>query len=70
MSKLKEYRTRLNISKSKLAELVNVSSRHIAFIESGERTPSIELAFKLAKVLNSSVDEMFSPTAGTNSTED
>lgn len=68
MSRLKEFRKKSKISQEELAKSVNVSVRHIAFIESGGRTPSLDLAFKIAKVLNGRVDDIFSQLICTNST--
>ena len=44
-----------------LACNVGVTVRYIAFLESGNRKPSIDVAFKIAKVLNSTVDDIFLP---------
>ena len=49
MSELREQRERKHISQNELAIAVGVTQRHIAFIESGDRRPSMELAFKIAK---------------------
>ncbi len=61
MNKLKEIREKNNISVEKLAILVGVSARHIRFIETGDRLPSLKIAFKLAKTLKVKVDEIFLP---------
>lgn len=59
MNRLKEIREERNISQTELAALVSVSARHIAFIESGDRKPSIDLAFKIAKALSCSLEDIF-----------
>lgn len=61
MNKLKEIRTKKKISQEMLACKVGVTVRYIAFLESGNRKPSIDVAFKIAKVLNSTVDDIFLP---------
>lgn len=61
MNKLKEIRTKKKISQEMLAYNVGVTVRYITFLESGDRKPSIDVAFKIAKVLNSTVDDIFSP---------
>ena len=59
MNKLKEIRVKNNISRELLAFKVGVTVRHIAYIESGARKPSIYVAFKIAKFLNSTIDDIF-----------
>lgn len=59
MNKLKEIRMKNNISQELLACKVGVTVRYIAFLESGDRKPSIDVAFKIAKVLKSTVDDIF-----------
>lgn len=59
MNKLKEYRLKNNYSQEKLACETGVTVRYIAFLESGDRTPSLELADSIAKKLNATVDEIF-----------
>ena len=63
MNKLKEIRTKKKISQEMLACNVGVTVRYIAFLESGNRKPSIDVAFKIAKVLNSTVDDIFYPAS-------
>ncbi len=61
MSKLKEQREKKHISQNDLASAVGVTQRHIAFIESGDRKPSMELAFKIARKLECSIEDIFLP---------
>lgn len=61
MNKLKEYRIKNNYSQEKLAYETGVTVRYIAFLESGDRTPSLKLAANIAKKLNATVDEIFLP---------
>lgn len=61
MNRLKDIRERENLSQTELASNVGVSARHIAFIESGDRRPSINLALKIAKVLHVTLEEIFLP---------
>lgn len=58
-NKLKEYREKKQLSQTELAYKTGVSQRYIAFIEAGQRTPSLKLANKIASVLNSKVDRIF-----------
>lgn len=59
MNNLKEIRKANKISQTELAYKAGVSARHIAFIEHGDRTPSIKIAIKIARALNSTVEEIF-----------
>lgn len=68
MNKLKEIRERKNISQTELAVNVGVSVRHIAFIESGDRKPSLDLAFKISKSLGVSLEDIFLREECTKST--
>lgn len=68
MNRLKRVREDKGISTTQLAASVGVSARHIAFIESGERNPSIDLAFNIAKSLGVKFDDIFLPEECTKST--
>mgnify|MGYP006295657219 CR=1 FL=1 len=43
-----------------LADQVNVSRQTIVAIENGKYSPTLELAFKIARVFNTSVEDVFS----------
>ncbi|MCU5746884.1 helix-turn-helix transcriptional regulator [Staphylococcus sp. SQ8-PEA] len=58
-NKLKMYRTKEGISQEKLSKKVNVSRQTINAIENNKYDPTLSLAFKLAKVFNITVDELF-----------
>ncbi len=47
------------MSQQTLAEKTNVSRQTINAIELGKYTPSLELAYKIAKVFHVSIDEVF-----------
>lgn len=59
MNRLKFYREKNNLSIEQLAVLTAVSARYIRFIEAGKRTPSLKMAFKLSKALNTSIEDIF-----------
>lgn len=69
MNRLKNIREKNKLTKQQLAISVGVTERYIAFIEKGKRTPSLDIAGKIAKTLNSSVDYIFLPYKCTISTE-
>ncbi len=47
------------MTQQRLAELVGVTRQTIISIEKGKYKPTVELALKLAKVLNTTVEELF-----------
>jgi len=47
------------LSQQQLAEMVSVSRQTIVSIEKGNYAPSVKLALLLAKVLETSVEELF-----------
>lgn len=58
-TKIKEYRTRLNIKQSNLAEIVGVRRETIVRLEKGLYNPSLKLAMDIAKVFGTTVEELF-----------
>lgn len=54
-----ERRTELKLSQAELSDLVRVTRQTINAIENNKYDPSLSLAFKLAIVLNTTVDELF-----------
>lgn len=59
-NRLKEYRARINANQSDFGKMVGVSRQTISQIERGDYSPSVTLALKIANVLNSQVEEIFS----------
>lgn len=60
MNRLSILRTQYSLTQLQLAKLTNSSRRTIQNIESGKTIPNVVLALKIAKVLNSSVEYLFS----------
>lgn len=58
-NKIKELRHKKNISQEKLADMAKISRTHLSEIENGNAIPSILVAKKIAKALNSKVDAIF-----------
>ncbi|WP_203629774.1 helix-turn-helix transcriptional regulator [Lentilactobacillus fungorum] len=56
---IKSRRKSLKLSQAELSELTSVTRQTINAIENEKYDPSLELAFKLAKVLRTTVDELF-----------
>ena len=59
MSRLREERTRRNLTQAQLAELVGVSRKTINTVENGIFIPSTVLALRLARALGTTVEELF-----------
>lgn len=57
---LKVWRAENNITQKGLADAVGVSRQSINAIETGRYEPSTALALKIAQVLNTSVEKLFS----------
>ena len=58
-NKLKEYRLKEKMTQQELADLVNVSSRTIISLEKEKYNPSIMLAYRLALIFDTTVEELF-----------
>lgn len=59
-TKIKEYRAKLDMKQDTLAELVNVRRETIIRIEKGQYNPSLKLAMDIAKVFDTTVEDLFS----------
>lgn len=61
-TRIKEYRARLNMTQEDLAKKVGVRRETIVHMEKGKYNPSLKLAFDIARVLDATVEEIFSFT--------
>lgn len=69
-NRLKDHRRRRgDLTQQQLAEAAGVSRQSIISIESGKYRPSVELALKLARVLEVRVEDLFSLTDEREDTE-
>ena len=59
ITKIKEYRSKLNLTQQDLADKVEVRRETIVFLEQGKYNPSLKLAHDVAKALKTSIDELF-----------
>ena len=53
-------RTERGISRQELARMVDVNYQTIGFIERGDYSPSLELAFKIAEIFEVDISVVFS----------
>jgi putative transcriptional regulator len=58
-TRIKELRARYNLTQDDLARKIGVRRETILFIENGKYVPSLKLAHDIAKVLKTSMDELF-----------
>lgn len=56
---LKLKRTEKGWSQAKLAEFLDVSRQSVNAIETGKYDPSLPLAFKIARLFNTSIEDVF-----------
>lgn len=59
ISRLREERTRQNLTQAQLAELVGVSRKTINTVENGVFVPSTVLSLRLARALATTVEALF-----------
>jgi putative transcriptional regulator len=58
-TRIKELRARHDMTQDDLARKIGVRRETILFIEKGKYVPSLKLAHDIAKVLKTTVDELF-----------
>lgn len=61
---IREKRKDKGISQEELAKKCGVSRQTVNAIENNKYDPTLSLAFKLAELLNTTVDKLFSPGNG------
>ncbi|OAI46515.1 transcriptional regulator [Gammaproteobacteria bacterium SCGC AG-212-F23] len=58
-NRIQELRNQLKLTQQDLAEAVDVTRATIIALEKGSYNPSLELAFRLAKFFNTSIEKIF-----------
>ncbi|MDN4608579.1 helix-turn-helix transcriptional regulator [Sporosarcina highlanderae] len=58
---IREMRTAMGMTQDDLAEKLEVSRQTIISLEKGRYNPSLILAFKIAKLFNCSIEDIFKP---------
>lgn len=61
-TKIKQYRAMRNMKQEDLASLIGVRRETIVHLENGKYNPSLKLAFDIAKVFGTTVEEIFEIT--------
>ena len=59
VTKIKELRTQRGMTQQQLADLVHVASRTIISLEKGQYNPSLLLAYRLALVFRTTVEDLY-----------
>lgn len=58
-NQIKKFRKETNMTQQQLANTVGVSSRTIISLEKGQYNPSILLAYKIACLFNTTIEELY-----------
>ena len=58
-TKIKEYREKLLMTQNELAKLVGVRRETIVHLENGKYNPSLKLPMDIAKVFDTTVENLF-----------
>ena len=58
-NKVKELRIASNMTQQQLSDFVSVSSRTIISLEKGQYNPSIMLAYKIACVFKTTIEDLY-----------
>ena len=58
-TRIKEFRARYDLTQEELAKRVGVRRETIVFLEKGKYNPSLKLAHNIAKVLQTTIEELF-----------
>ncbi|MHA2313759.1 MAG: helix-turn-helix transcriptional regulator [Candidatus Hermodarchaeia archaeon] len=58
-TRIKELRARYDLTQDDLAKAVGVRRETILYLEKGKYNPSLKLAHEVAKMLKTTIDELF-----------
>ena len=58
-TRIKEFRAKFNMTQEELAKRVGVRRETIVFLEKGKYKPSLKLAYKIARVFNAKIEDIF-----------
>jgi len=62
-NRLKQLRAANGWSQAHLADLLDVSRQTVNALENGRYDPSLPLAFRLSRVFDASIEDLFQPSA-------
>ncbi len=58
-TRIREFRARYNMTQEELARRVGVRRETIVFLEKGKYNPSLRLAYRIARVFNAKIEDVF-----------
>jgi len=58
-TRIKEFRARHDLTQEALAKIVGVRRETIVFLEKGKYNPSLKLAYRISRCLDTTIDELF-----------
>ena len=58
-TRIREHRARYDMSQEDLARKAGVRRETIGFLEKGKYNPSLALAWKIAKIFNTTIEDIF-----------
>ena len=58
-TRMKELRAKYDLTQEELANKVGVRRETIVFLEKGKYNPSLKLAYDIAKIFESKIEEIF-----------
>lgn len=58
-TRMKELRARYDLTQEDLANKVGVRRETISFMEKGRYNPSLKLAYKVSRVLGTTIEDLF-----------
>lgn len=58
-TRIRELRAKTGLTQEELAQQVGVRRETIVFLEKGKYNPSLKLAYKVARTLGSTIEEVF-----------
>jgi DNA-binding XRE family transcriptional regulator len=58
-TRIKEFRARYDLTQEDLAKKVGVRRETIVYLEKGKYNPSLELVHGIARVLKTTIDDLF-----------
>ncbi|MDP3034866.1 MAG: helix-turn-helix transcriptional regulator [Methanobacteriaceae archaeon] len=58
-TRIKELRAKYDLTQAQLAEKVGVRRETIVFLEKGKYNPSLKLAYMIARVLETDMEDIF-----------
>jgi len=59
ITKIPEYRKKIDMKQIELAKLIGVRRETIVHLENGRYNPSLKMAMDIAKVFNTTIEELF-----------